>query len=123
MQAKNKLCLLALLPSILLLSACSNTGGSERPQVSGSIQSVYGGYGYPYYGGCCYDQVIIIERPDRPNKPDRPNLPVLPLPGEPGIQPVDRPRTRPSTSMGRPARPKMGAGMSRMPRGGGLRRR
>lgn len=120
MKASNRFWLLTLsLPAILVLNGCSN-GSSDGVRVSGTV---YGGYGYPYYGTCCYDEVIIIERPDRPDRPERPEKPVRPLPGEPGIKPVDRPRSRPSTGMGRPSRPQMGAGTPRMPQGGGLRRR
>ena len=110
--------MLATLTTLLLLSACSSTDH----HVSGSVQAVYGGYGYPYYGYCCHDDVIIINPPERPDRPERPERPIRPLPGEPDVgKPI--PRSKPSTSMGRPSQPQMGGGTPRMPSGGGLRRR
>ena len=121
MNVSNKLWLMIFtLPAMLVLNGCSSTGNPDDVRVHGTM-SVYGGYGYPYYGHCCYDEVIIIERPDRPERPERPEKPARPLPGNPGIHPIDRPR--PSTGMGRPSRGQMGGGMSRPSRGGALRRR
>jgi len=142
MQASKRFWLLTLLlPGVVLLNACSSTGGSDRPQVSGSVQSVYGGYGYPYYGyyneDYYEDRAEHIEeqqqkrqerreerqenrpetQPIRENKADGTRL------RDAGIQPRNRSRRQISTGMGRPSRMQMGGGMSRMPRGGGRRRR
>ena len=108
MNTSNRLRLmLATLTSLLLLSACSST---DHTHVSGSVQSVYGGYGYPYYGYCCHNDVIIINPPDRPVRPIRPT----PLPGEPDRPSIGKPqKTRPSTGMGRPSRGQMGGGLRR----------
>ena len=129
MKASNRFWLLTLLlPGVLFLNACSNTGGSERPQVSGSVQSVYGGYGYPYYGyydGDYYeDRAEYAEQQQQKRQVRREQR----RENRPHTQPVrenraDRTRLRTSTGMGRPSRMQMGGGMSRMPRGGGLRRR
>jgi len=102
------------LSGVLLLTACSSSGGGYRSDHGG----VYSDYRYPYYGhgygGCCYDnddaEDYLEARDDRrqagrerrqerrENRPDRPGG---------GM-------TRPGGGMGRPA------GMSR---GGGGRGR
>ncbi len=94
----------------LFLTGCG-TPGSVNYSVG---MGVYGGYGYPYYGygGCC-DGDIDINLPDRPDRPDRPNRP---------DRPSTLPVSRPSTGMGRPSSRQMSR-PSRMPRGGGGRRR
>ncbi len=129
MQASKRFWLLTLLfPGLVLLNACSSTGGSDRPQVSGSVQSVYGGYGYPYYGyyddDYYDDRVEHIEERRQKGQERREER----RENRPDTQPIrenkaDRTRQRTSTGMGRPSRPQMGARMPRMPRGGGLRRR
>ena len=135
MSLSNRLWLIILFPGALLLNGCANDGGSSSTHTR--VQTVYGGYGYPYYGyyneDYYEDRVEHIEQrrekgqerreERRENRPDNPNRPAHSLPGESGIRSVDRSRSRPSTSMGRPSRPQMGARMPRMPRGGGLRRR
>ena len=124
MKVSNRFWLLTLLlPGVVLLNACSSTGGSDRPQVSGSVTSVYGGYGYPYYGYYNDDyyedraEYLLDQQKKRQERREERRE------NRPNTKPADRSRTRPSTGMGRPSRMQMGGGMSRMPRGGGRRRR
>lgn len=122
MKTSNRFWRLALLlPAVLFLNACSNTGGSERPQVSGTVQTVYGGYGYPYYGYYAEDyyedRVEHIEERREKIKERLQNRP------DTQPQPLNNSRQRTSTRMGRPSQAQMGARTPRMPRGGGLRRR
>jgi len=126
MKAAHKFWLMIVtLPAILLLSGCSNTGSSKGVHTSGSVQSVYGGYGYPYYGYPYYDddyyedlaeQIQQRREKGQERRQERRE-------NRPGTQPVERSRPPLSTSMGRPSRSQMGARMPRLPRGGGLRRR
>jgi len=86
---------LLALSGVLLVTACSSSGGGYR---SGGYD-VYDNYGYPNYGygygRCCYDD--HDHNHDRPDRPNRDGTRLT--------------RPRPSGGgMGRPAR---------MPRGGG----
>jgi hypothetical protein len=97
------------LAAVLFLAGCSSTGDG-RSSVT-YHQTVYGGYGYPYSYGCCYDNgsdVIVVkpERPDRPDRPVRPRPPSI-QPVRPS-RPIGRPAgSRPSVGMGRPSRPRV----------------
>ena len=102
--------------TIFIAASAAFLTGCEGTTSSVSVgYGVYGGYGYPYYGGGYYGGYYPPYRP--PHRPDRPR------PEHPIHRP-DRPTTKPAT---RPSRPSMGrpSGMSRpMSRpSGGMRRR
>ncbi|MEZ0122984.1 MAG: hypothetical protein AB9Q21_10560 [Candidatus Reddybacter sp.] len=143
MKTPNRLWLIILtLPGIVLLSSCSSTDNTHgtHSHVSGSVQSVYGGYGYPYYGYPYYDDDYYEDRAEyvEEQRKKRQERREERQENRPGTQPIrqnevdgarlrdaniqarDRSRLRTSTGMGRP---QMGGGMPRMPRGGGRRRR
>jgi hypothetical protein len=96
--------ILLALSGVLLLTACSSSGGGYG---SGGY-GVYDDYGYPYrgygYGGCCYDDDDHHhDRPDRPNRGEGTSF-----------------QTRPGTSLTRPGPSGGGMGRpARMSRGGG----
>ena len=83
------------LSGVLLLSACSGTGGYSTVHYG-----VYSGYGYPSYGGG-NNYYYYNNRPNNPNRPDRPVRPE-----RPSTQPVQRP----GGGMGRPVRAPPGGG-------------
>ena len=99
------------LSSVLLLTACSGSGGGY----SSVHYGVYSGYGYPYYGRGDNNYYYYNNRPNRPNRPDRPDRPNRPNRPE---RPVNLPAQRPGGGMGRPAISRGGGG-----RGGGRGRR
>jgi len=126
MSLSNRLWLIILFPGALLLNGCASNGGSSSTHTH--VQTVYGGYGYPYYGyydeDYYEDRVEHIEQRREKGQERREER----RENRPSTQPIrenkaNRTRLRPSTRMGRPSRPQMGARMPRMPRGGGLRRR
>lgn len=81
-----------LLIMAFLTSGCESTGGT-RVSVG---YSVYGGYGYPYYGNDYYRPPV--NQPDRPDRPDRPNRPEQPIAKPPAFKPpgnIGRPKPMP----------------------------